>query len=207
MERNKLAIVGITVVIVIVGLFTGATLEFAPTDDSGGDLGDDDPKDNNPGIPEPSDPTITRYTTDADLMELNLEAPADWAFEMSDNTTLLLGDLRGQVVLVDLMATWCSTCKTQNLFLEVVNEDLAGTLIIVSLTIDASEDKDDMAAYVDAFGYEWPHGVDTDSMFDDYFDVTVIPTMVLIDANGIFRWLHRSYWSIESITETVLSIA
>jgi thiol-disulfide isomerase/thioredoxin len=207
MERQRLALAGITLVLVTVGLFIGATLELTPPNDpQDGDLGDD-PVDPGGMDPDPSEPTITRYTADTDLLELDLEAPASWSFEMSDNTTLVLGDLRGQVVLVDLMTTWCSTCKTQNLFLEVVNEDLAGILVIVSLTVDALETKEDMANYVSFFGHDWAHGVDTDDKFEDYFDVTTIPTMILIDGNGIFRWLHRSYWSIESITETVLSIA
>ena len=187
MEPQKLAITGVTLVIVTVGLLIGASFMTFPTGD-----GVDDPP--------------TKYTTDRDLMELALSAPTDWSFDMSDDTTLLLSDLRGQVVLVDLMATWCSTCKTQNEFLETVSENLAGTVVVISLTVDNSETTAMMAQYMIDEGVTWAHGVDTGSSFDNYFNINSIPTMVLIDADGVFRYLHIGLWSTVSITDTVASI-
>ncbi|MFW9793895.1 MAG: TlpA family protein disulfide reductase, partial [Candidatus Thorarchaeota archaeon] len=177
----------VTLVIVTIGLLTGVTFLTFPADDGG-----DDP--------------LTKYSTDRDLLELGLSAPDDWEFEMSDDTTLLLSDLQGQVVLVDLMATWCGTCLTQNNYLETVSENLADTTIVISLTVDPGESTDLMANYKSQKGLNWAHGIDTDSSFKNYFNVVSVPTMVLIDSDGVFRYLHIGLWSTATITDTIASI-
>ncbi|MHA2222283.1 MAG: thioredoxin domain-containing protein [Candidatus Thorarchaeota archaeon] len=116
MEPQRLAFVGITLTIVTVGLLIGASFMTFPPDDGGTPL--------------------TRYTTDTDLLDLGLSVPSAWSFEMSDGSTLELSDLSGQVVLVDLMATWCSTCKIQNGYLQTISEDLAGSITVISLSVD-----------------------------------------------------------------------
>ena len=59
---------------------------------------------------------------------------------MSDGTTLTLSDLEGQIVVVDLMASWCSSCETQNGYLETIHQDLGGTAVVVSLSVDSSSE-------------------------------------------------------------------
>lgn len=197
MEPQKLAVVGVTLVVVTVGLLIGAAFITFPTGDAGGG---DDP--------------LTKYSTDRDLLELGLSTPTDWSFEMSDDTTLLLSDLRGQVVLVDLMATWCETCKIQNGYLEAINENLAGTVTVISLSVDIYHPLDNqfgdtvpmMAQYMIDEGTSWAHGLDTGYSFNDYFNVGFIPSMVLIDADGVFRFFHVSLWSTASITDAIASI-
>jgi hypothetical protein len=65
MEPEKMAVVGVTLVVVVVGLVIGVSFLTFPTD-------------NNSGHNQ-----LTRTTQDTDLLELELEAP-DWTFEMSD---------------------------------------------------------------------------------------------------------------------------
>ncbi len=196
MEPQKLAIVGVTLVVMTVGLLIGASFITFPTGDADGR----------------HDP-LTKYSTDRDLLELALSAPTDWSFEMSDDTTLLLSDLHGQVVLVDLMATWCSTCKIQNEYLATVSENLASFVVVLSLSVDIESPENPvgdttamMAQYMIDYGLSWAHGLDTGYSFADYFNVGVIPSMVLIDADGVFRYLHVGLWSTASITDSIASI-
>lgn len=100
------------------------------------------------------------------------------------------------------MATWCSSCEIQNGYLETVYESLAESVIIVSLTVDPSETVSMMANYKDNKTLPWAHGVD-DRKFLYYFSISSIPSMVLIDANGYFRYFHVGLWSAESIINTV----
>ncbi|MFX1484791.1 MAG: TlpA family protein disulfide reductase [Promethearchaeota archaeon] len=188
MEPEKIAVVGVTLAIVTVGLLIGVSFLTFPTGDADGET------------------PLTGIVVDRDLLELGLEAPTDWTFEMSDDSTLTLSDLRGQVVIVDLMATWCTSCASQNSYLETVYQNLAGTATIISLTVDASETAQMMATYKSDKGLLWDHGVDTGEKFDNYFNVQYIPTIVLIDANGIFRYMHEGIWSAGSISDAVASI-
>ncbi|MGY5864079.1 MAG: TlpA disulfide reductase family protein [Candidatus Thorarchaeota archaeon] len=190
MEHEKMALVAVTITMVTVGLLIGVSfLTFDPGD--------------NGGEPEP----LTKYTLDRDLAELDLSVPAGWSFEMSDGSTLDLSDLLGQVVLVDLMATWCGSCKIQNTNLREVAENLAGIATVISLTVDDSETTAMMAQYMIDEDVSWAHGVDTDNSFDNYFNIQSIPTMVLIDADGVFRYLHIGIWSTASLTTTIATIS
>ncbi|MHA2383668.1 MAG: TlpA family protein disulfide reductase [Candidatus Thorarchaeota archaeon] len=188
MEPEKMAIVAVTITMVTVGLLIGATFLTFDTGDNGGEH-----------------TPLTRYTTDRDLAELDL-SPDGWSFEMSDGSTLQLSDLLGQVVVVDLMATWCSTCNIQNGYLEEISVNLAGTAVVVSLTVDSSETVSMMADYKSNKGLDWDHGVDTGRSFKDFFNVVNVPTIVLIDADGVFRYLHIGLWSTTSLTDTIATI-
>jgi cytochrome oxidase Cu insertion factor (SCO1/SenC/PrrC family) len=181
MDPKKMAIVGVTVVLVFVGLAIGSSFLVFPTNQ------------------------LTRTTQDTDLLELGLEVPSNWEFNMSDGSILSLSELKGQVVLVDLMATWCSTCSTENGYLQTLANDLVGTVVVVSLTVDTSETPSMMADYKSDHGLSWAHGVDN-RQFMDYFSISSIPSMVLIDANGIFRYFHIGLWSDASISARVASI-
>jgi len=76
-------------------------------------------------------PEVTEITADRDLLELGLQVPSDWEFEMSDGTTISLSDYSGSAILVDLMATWCDTCTIQNGYLESAYDSLSGSLVII----------------------------------------------------------------------------
>ncbi len=187
MEPEKLAIVGVTLVIVVVGLAVGVSFLTFPTNGDNGDT------------------PLTRTTQDTDLLELELEVPGTWEFEMSDGTTLSLSDLEGDIVLVDLMATWCTYCGTQNDYLETIIQDLTGTVVVISLTIDPDETPSMMADYKSNKDLNWAHGVDN-RQFSNYFSISSVPSLVLIDADGFFRYFHVGVWTSAAISSKVASI-
>lgn len=186
MESEKLLIVGMISVVIVVGLIVVASpyLFLTPTD------GNDD---NNNG----SSGSIPR---DADLLDRSLEVP-DWNLLMSDDSIITMHELRGKFVIVDLMATWCGPCASQSIeLLEIYNSIDSDSLIILSLTIDDAETIEMMADYKTNNDLPWPHGLDTSDVFGDYFSVSSIPTLIIIDDNGYFRWLHSGFWIESSIT-------
>ena len=126
--------------------------------------------------------------------------PDSWIFSLSNGSTVKLSDLTGKVILVDLMTTWCDTCATQNSNLQTIYDNLGNQVYILSLTVDKSETTSVMADYKNAKHLSWDHGLDTGSSFTNYFKVTSVPTMVLIDGNGYFRYVHIGLWSVASIS-------
>ena len=189
MESEQLLIVGIVGVIIVVGLIVVASpyIFLTPTDGN---------NDNNNG----STGNIPR---DADLLDLSLEVP-DWNLLMSDDSIITMHELRGKFVIVDLMATWCSPCASQSIeLLEIYNSIDSDSLVIISLTIDDAETIEMMADYRTNNDLPWSHGLDTSDVFGDYFSVSSIPTLVIIDDNGYFRWLHPGFWIESGITEVL----
>jgi len=182
MKPEKMAVTGIVLVVVVLGLTLGVSSFIFQA------------------------PEVTEITADRDLLELGLQVPSDWEFEMANGSTISLSDLSGKVILVDLMATWCGTCTEQNSYLELVYDSLAGTLVILSLSVDHSETAAMLADYQSTRSLPWDHGLDTDSSFTNYFQVTSIPTLILIDGDGYFRYMHLGLWSDAVITDKVASI-
>lgn len=190
MEPEKMAITGVILVVVVVGLAVGVSLfAFQPNGGSSG-----------------NNTTLTGITADRDLIELGLQLPSDWEFDLADGSTLTMSELDGKIILVDLMATWCTYCSTQNGYLESVYESLGGPLVILSLTIDRSETVQMMSDYQTDRGLPWDHGLDTGSKFTSYFSVTSVPTLVLIDSDGYFRYMHIGVWSDAVLTDKITSI-
>ncbi len=187
MEPEKLAVVGVTLAVVVVGILVGVSFLTFPSSNDGGHN------------------QLTRTTQDTDLLELELEVPSTWEFEMSDGSTLSLNDLEGSVVLVDLMATWCTSCETQNGYLETIYNDLSGIVVIVSLTVDSDETTSMMADYKSGKGLPWAHGLDN-RQFLNYFSISAVPSMILIDADGFFRYFHVGLWTDASISSKVGAI-
>lgn len=189
MESEKLLIVGLIGVIIVVGLVVVASpyLFLTPTGGSG------DGNNNSGGTISP----------DVDLLDLSLEVP-DWNLEMSDDSIITMYELHGKFVIIDLMATWCTFCASQNSeLLEIYNTIDSDSLVIISLTVDDTETIEMMAEYKVDNDLPWAHGLDTSDVFGDYFSVTSIPTAILIDADGYFRWVHNGVWTESSITQTL----
>jgi len=186
MESEKMAVAGVVLVVVIVGLILGISV-----------LAFQEPVNGSPS---------SEIAADTDLLELSLQVPSDWEFAMSDGSTLALSDLSGKIILVDLMATWCTYCATQNSVLESIHNTLGDPLVILSLTIDRSETTAMMADYKTDKGLPWDHGLDTGASFTSYFSITSVPTLVLIDGNGYFRYMHVGVWSEAVITDLVTSL-
>ncbi|MHA1864306.1 MAG: TlpA family protein disulfide reductase [Candidatus Thorarchaeota archaeon] len=185
MEPEKMTIAGVIIVVVVVGFTIGiSVLAFQ----------------------EPAN-DLSVLSRDRDLLSLGLQVPSDWEFKMADGSTLALSDFSGSAILVDLMATWCDTCTIQNGYLESAYDSLSGSLVIISLTIDRSETVPMMNHYKNNItGLPWAHGLDSGAKFTNYFSVTAIPTLVLIDGDGYFRFVHVGLWSEAVIADKVSSL-
>ena len=189
MESEQLVIVGLIGVIIVVGLIVVVSpyLFLTPTDGN-----NDNNNDSSGNIPH-----------DVDLLDRSLEAP-DWNLLISDDTIITIHELRGKFVIIDLMALWCSPCASQSIeLLEIYDNYDSDSLIIISLTIDDAETIEMMADYKADNDLPWLHGLDTSDVFSDYFSVSSIPTLIVIDDNGYFRWVHPGVWTESSITETL----
>jgi len=63
-----------------------------------------------------------------------------------------------------------------------------------------------MNHYKNKTGLPWAHGLDSGAEFTNYFSVTAIPTLVLIDGDGYFRFVHVGLWSEAVIADKVSSL-
>lgn len=128
--------------------------------------------------------------------------PADTllAVELTDvrsGETFTLGKLAeaSGPVLLEPMAVWCSNCRAQQQ--EVVSAHQTGTFSSVSLDVDLSESPEDLAAYADRDGFDWPFAMADANLYrllQDRFGVasTNPPStpLIIIGADGTVRPLE-----------------
>ncbi len=159
-----------------------------------------------PGSSNTSDNSTSSITEDTDLLELELAAP-NWGLLMSDGEVLELHSLQGSFVVVDLMQTGeCIPCQQQTTHLKNLYEDYEGRLEIISLSLVLSDTIERVENYKSDNSISWYVGLDTGGVFGSYFNARSVPTLVIIDDDGYFRWLHVGVWSSEDISETLSTL-
>jgi thiol-disulfide isomerase/thioredoxin len=187
MQSEKALVVIVVASIVIVGFVVGFTfLTFDGTPSGNGY----------------NNTTTDNIAQDVDLRSRGLQLP-DWNLIMSDESIVSLHSLRDRFVVIDLMATWCGSCATQNGYLKTLYNNLGDSIHLISLTVDSSETEAMMAAYMEDKNLPWPHGLDTQNVFSNYFNVQYIPSIVIIDNEGYARWYHVGLWSEPDMAETL----
>ena len=90
----------------------------------------------------------------------------DFTLVDTENNTFNLSDYRGELVLIEMMATWCGLCKNMaDGALMAINNDINdGDLVdvrIISIGVDRDENNTDLKNLSIERGYHWQHAIDT----------------------------------------------
>jgi len=95
-----------------------------------------------------------------------------------------LFDLRGQPVLINLWATWCSPCRTEMPSMNALYQDYhAKGLAIVAIAMDEGG-KPVVAPFMQAYRLTFPVLLDPQNMLGARLQVPGIPTSYLLDKRG-----------------------
>jgi thiol-disulfide isomerase/thioredoxin len=103
-----------------------------------------------------------------------------------------LTDFTGQVVLVNMWATWCGPCRSELPHIQELHERYGPDGLIV-LAINVGEPEERIWRYVTEEGYTMRVLVDPQSQSMRAFHTSGIPTTVLIDGEGIVRQVQVGY--------------
>lgn len=114
----------------------------------------------------------------------NVQAP-DFELPALDGRKVKLSDFRGQAVLLNFWATWCSPCKIEMpWFVDVQKQYGKEGLVVLGVAMDDTESAK-IAEFAHEMGVNYPVLLGTDKVSDDYGDVRALPTTFYIDRNGI----------------------
>ncbi|MDD4308095.1 MAG: TlpA disulfide reductase family protein [Thermoplasmata archaeon] len=110
----------------------------------------------------------------------------DFTFYAVNGGTVSLSDLRGRVVVIDFMATWCAPCRDQIVNLKQIYGEYSETdVVIVSVDVDSSETSAELLAFRNELGASWDFVMDTTGISSvPEYDASSIPTMVFIGRDG-----------------------
>jgi thiol-disulfide isomerase/thioredoxin len=108
----------------------------------------------------------------------------EFSFVSTDGQKISLESLKGKVVLLDFWATWCGPCVKALPTVHKVQKAHANDPFVV-IGVSADEDERAWRAFTAKNGMVWPQYWDQDGRVRHTFDVSAIPTYVLIDGEGI----------------------
>ena len=120
-------------------------------------------------------------------------APAP-AFQLhsSASTDLSLSDLKGQVVLINFWASWCGPCRQEMPVLEQLYKKYksAGfTLLGVNVEPKSAEAE----GFLKSTPVSFPILFDPDSKVSRLYEVSGMPSTVILDRTGKVRYIHHGY--------------
>jgi len=110
----------------------------------------------------------------------------DFELEALDGRTIVLSELRGQVVLINFWATWCPPCRAEMPAIEQVYEQYRDKGFEV-LAVNLQEQDAQMSTFVEEQGLTFPVLADRDSSVSNTYQVTSIPTTVFVDRSGVIE--------------------
>lgn len=116
-----------------------------------------------------------------------------------------LSDYAGQVVLVNMWATWCPPCKAEmpaiNSFYEAHREQ--GFTV---LAVNSQEDARTVNAFIQAGGFSFPVLLDTKAEVMELYQVRGLPTSFIIDRDGAIRHVQTGAITEKQLEQIVLPL-
>ncbi len=115
-------------------------------------------------------------------------APAYGAVTMSGDS-VDIASMKGQVVLLNVWATWCIPCRREVPELQALHQDLeARGLRVWGVSIDGGEADADVKGFIDDFKMTYTVLRDPAERVLNVFRIQGVPASYLIDRDGVVRW-------------------
>jgi peroxiredoxin len=115
-------------------------------------------------------------------------APAYGAVTMQGDS-VDLGSMKGNVVLLNVWATWCIPCRREIPELQALHQDYESKgLRIWGVSVDAGEADADVNAFIKDFSMTYIVLRDPAERVLSTFRIQGVPASYLIDREGIVRW-------------------
>jgi cytochrome c-type biogenesis protein len=116
----------------------------------------------------------------------------DIRFTDLDGDSASLGDFKGKVVVIDMMATWCPDCQAAMKDLKEVHKRYGDRIVMLTVDIDPKESAQQLAAFKAEYGAGWRFTMDNgDQEFMAKFSVKLIPLIIVIDVRGRAVYSHE----------------
>ena len=150
-----------------------------------------------PAKPVGKKPSPQQAQTSSGELTVGSVMPAYTAKRL-DGSTFDIQAERGNVLFLNLWATWCGPCRFEIPELQKLHERYAGQgLKMIGVSVDEGQDA---ANEIKAFAAEqkmtYPIVLDPDAKLANMFQTTVLPTSAIVDRTGKIVWKHFGIVSV-----------
>jgi thiol-disulfide isomerase/thioredoxin len=117
--------------------------------------------------------------------EVGAVAP-DFRLQDLNGASVSLGDLRGQVVVLNFWATWCGPCQAEMPMIQESYND--GEFAVLAINFDESIDK--VQGFVNEISLSFPVLLDPGGKIQELYRVRGYPSTYFVDADGVIQFIH-----------------
>jgi cytochrome c biogenesis protein CcmG/thiol:disulfide interchange protein DsbE len=137
--------------------------------------------------------------TEAPVFEMQFFDGYQW----QDTPNASLGDMRGQVVVVNFWASWCVECRVEADLFEQTWRRYADQGVVF-LGIAYADVEPNSIAYMKEFNLTYPHAPDLGTDISEMYEITGVPETFIIDKTGEIA--HVQIGPIDAFTlDSILS--
>ncbi|MEW9796538.1 TlpA family protein disulfide reductase [Alteromonas sp. CYL-A6] len=119
---------------------------------------------------------------------------ADFTLKSRSGENLRLSEEAGNIVIVNFWASWCGPCREELPAFEALYQEYAD-LGVTILGVNVDDDASKADVLLDDITVSFPVLYDTAGEVSALYDVSAMPTTVVIDRNGNTRLVHQGYKS------------
>ena len=116
----------------------------------------------------------------------------DFTLRTLNGPNLRLAEQRGRVVMVNFWATWCGPCRQEMPQLDRLYQKYKSSGFVL-LGVNVDEDARKATDVAAKLGVTFPVLLDTDKAVSKLYDLSTMPSTVIIDRDGKVRYFHRGY--------------
>jgi peroxiredoxin len=116
------------------------------------------------------------------------------AFQLTsmNGKSLSLDQLKGQVVLINFWASWCGPCRTEMPILEQLYHSYqAAGFTLLGVNVEPKEG--DAEKFLKGTPVSFPILFDPDSKVSKLYEVSGMPSTIIVDRKGTVRYVHHGY--------------
>lgn len=130
-----------------------------------------------PTLPKVSAPGVTLRFVDKP------ESAPGFEVTSFSGQKLTPADWRGKVVILNFWATWCGPCRYEIPELVRLQKEFQGSLQVVGLSVDEAPAAQ-VKAFIDQFSVNYPVGIASDKVQNEFGGILALPTSFVLDRNG-----------------------
>jgi len=119
-----------------------------------------------------------------------------------DGHEVTLASLRGKTVLLNFWATWCEPCREEMPHLKTIYGEFRDKGLTM-VSVDTNEAAEKARQYFADHNYSFVNLLGSGSDVVPKYGANAIPRVVLIDKDGIVRYVHRGWGSGMDLTPEV----